>query len=106
FTSIGAWWNGALTSVGFVRNSLWDWTNFQILAFVALVMAMIAVLLVSGGLQGIVRAISKYASSAQSTQATTAAMGLAVFIDDYANTMMVGTSMRPLSDRYRVSREK
>jgi Na+/H+ antiporter NhaC len=33
-------------------------------------------------------------------------MGLAVFIDDYANTMIVGSAMRPLCDRHRISREK
>jgi len=33
-------------------------------------------------------------------------MGLAIFFDDYANTLVVGGSMRPLTDRMRISREK
>ena len=33
-------------------------------------------------------------------------MGLLIFFDDYANCMLVGTTMRPLTDRLRVSREK
>src|SRR5690606_29113979 len=33
-------------------------------------------------------------------------MGLVVFFDDYANTLVVGTSARPLADRMKVSREK
>ena len=33
-------------------------------------------------------------------------MGLAVFFDDYANTILVGSTMRPLTDRFRIAREK
>ena len=33
-------------------------------------------------------------------------MGLTIFFDDYANTLIVGGTMRPLTDRMRVSREK
>jgi Na+/H+ antiporter NhaC len=33
-------------------------------------------------------------------------MGLLIFIDDYANTLLVGNTMRPLTDRLRISREK
>ena len=36
----------------------------------------------------------------------TCAMGTAIFFDDYANTVVVGTTARSLTDRYRVSREK
>ena len=33
-------------------------------------------------------------------------MGLAIFFDDYANTIVVGSTLRPIADRFRVSREK
>jgi Na+/H+ antiporter NhaC len=33
-------------------------------------------------------------------------MGLLIFFDDYANTLIVGNTMRPITDRYRISREK
>jgi Na+/H+ antiporter NhaC len=33
-------------------------------------------------------------------------MGLAIFFDDYSNTLLVGTTMRPLTDKRRISREK
>src|SRR5690606_4832869 len=32
--------------------------------------------------------------------------GIAIFFDDYANTLIVGNTMRPVTDRLRVSREK
>ena len=33
-------------------------------------------------------------------------MGLFVFFDDYANALIVGPVMRPITDKFRVSREK
>jgi len=36
----------------------------------------------------------------------TVAMGLTIFFDDYANTLVVGNTMRPISDRLKISREK
>src|SRR5690606_22437628 len=36
----------------------------------------------------------------------TFAQGLAIFFDDYANALIVGNTMRPVTDRLRVSREK
>ena len=80
--------------------------NVQILLYVVLIMAMIAVILGAGGLQGVARWLERRARSARSTQLVTALLGLAIFIDDYANTMIVGATMRPMTDRQRISREK
>jgi Na+/H+ antiporter NhaC len=33
-------------------------------------------------------------------------MGIAVFFDDYTNTLIVGNTMRPITDRLKISREK
>ena len=33
-------------------------------------------------------------------------MGLAIFFDDYANTLVVGNTMRPVTDAKRISRAK
>jgi Na+/H+ antiporter NhaC len=33
-------------------------------------------------------------------------MGVLIFFDDYANTLIVGNTMRPLTDKLRISREK
>ena len=76
-----------------------DPVNLQIIAFVVFMLVMIAVLIVAGGLQGIVNKLAPLARGSRSTQFITALMGFAIFIDDYANTMIVGSSMRPVSDR-------
>ncbi len=104
--AVGAWAHGAVNAPRYVWSVITDPFNLQILAFVALVLAMITVLLVAGGLQGIVNWLARFARGPRSTQVITALMGLAIFIDDYANTMIVGSSMRPMSDRHGVSREK
>lgn len=81
-------------------------SNIQILLFVTLIMPMISVMLVSGGLQGVARWLIRFARSARSTQLVTMISGLVIFIDDYANTMIVGPTMRPVTDQQRISREK
>ena len=45
-------------------------------------------------------------SGRRSAQLVTVLSGLVVFIDDYANTMIVGSTMRPLTDHQKISREK
>jgi len=80
--------------------------NLQILVYVILIMAMISVMLAAGGLQGVANWLIGYARSPRATRLVTAAAGLIVFIDDYANTMIVGSTLRPATDRQRISREK
>ncbi len=77
-----------------------------ILLYVVLIMAAITVVLTGGGLQGVADWLSRFARGRRSAQVVTFLAGLAVFIDDYANTMIVGATMRPVTDRHRISREK
>ncbi len=104
--AVGTWGEGLRISFQFVWGSVADWTNIQILAFVVVVLAMISTVIVAGGLQAIVLWLARFVRGPRSAQTVTALMGLTVFIDDYANTMIVGASMRPVTDRLRVSREK
>ncbi|NOR18740.1 MAG: Na+/H+ antiporter NhaC family protein, partial [Xanthomonadales bacterium] len=60
----------------------------------------------NGGMQGIVNHIVKWADSARHACLATASLGLAIFFDDYANTLVVGNTMRPVTDSMRVSRAK
>jgi len=55
---------------------------------------------------GVVNWLSRYAKSARSTQMITWLLGVSIFFDDYANTLIVGNTMRPVTDRFRISREK
>lgn len=104
--SVEAWAVGIDTGFGFIGDSLSDRFNQKLLIFITLVLAMIAIIVYAGGLHGVVQWLSRFAKGPRSAQFVTWLMGLAVFIDDYANTMIVGTAMRPVTDRFRISREK
>jgi len=67
---------------------------------------MVGVLSRSGATEGIVHWLGQRVRGRRGGQMATAAMGTLIFFDDYANTLLVGATMRPLTDRLRISREK
>ncbi len=83
-------------------------SSFQpfVLFFTVSLIGMVRVVSLAGGTQGIAQALARRAEGARSTRLATFAMGLAIFFDDYANTMVVGTTMRPVAERFHISREK
>ncbi len=87
------------------------WTSksgFQarIIVFVVFLFMAIGVMSKSGGIQGMVQWISRFAKGPVSTQLCTWFTGLLIFFDDYSNCIIAGTTMQPLGDKNRVSREK
>ena len=60
----------------------------------------------NGGVHGIVRLVTAWASTVRRGQLATFGMGIALFFDDYANTLIVGKTMRPVADALRISRAK
>ena len=50
--------------------------------------------------------VSKRAKTRKSTLMWTWLLGLVIFIDDYLNSLTVGSCMAPITDKYKVSREK
>ena len=67
---------------------------------------MVGVMGRSGGTRGIVEAVRPIATTPRRAQLATYLAGLAIFFDDYANTLIVGNTFRPITDRLHVSREK
>ncbi len=55
---------------------------------------------------GVVNWLSKRAKGPRSGQLMTFIMDLCMFFDDYSNTLVVGNTMRPISDKLKISREK
>ncbi len=89
-----------------VGNDGIDLFNFWVILFVLFMMSMISVVIASGGIGSAISLLSYLAKGARSTQVITALMGTAIFIGDYSNAMLVGPTMRPITDKYRVCREK
>lgn len=90
----------------YILGSAADSWNAAILIFTLSIGGMIGVISKMGGTHAIAEALAKKAKNARSAQIVTWAMGCLVFFDDYANTLIVGPTMRPLSDKMKVSREK
>lgn len=80
--------------------------QLYILAFTAGLIGMVRVTTLSGGNRGIANALARRAEGARATRLAAFFMGLAIFFDDYANSIVVGSTLRPIADRFRVSREK
>ncbi|MBC7543925.1 MAG: Na+/H+ antiporter NhaC family protein [Candidatus Sericytochromatia bacterium] len=95
-----------LTFGRYLWNALTDVSHLQVFGFTAALLGMVTVFNRSGGTRGIANAFLALAKGTRSTQFAAWLMGLCVFFDDYANTMVVGSSMRPITDRLRISREK
>ena len=90
----------------YIVESLTDPGHVSILVFTCFLGAMVGLVTKSGGTHGIVERLKPWATSQQRGQLATWFMGLAIFFDDYANTLIVGPTMRPITDRLKISREK
>jgi len=83
-----------------------DGGHTQIVVFSLMLGGLVGIVSRNGGTQGIVDAVSPYASTSRRGKVATWIAGLAIFFDDYANTLIVGNTMRPITDRLKISREK
>jgi len=83
-----------------------DTGNASIIIFVVLLGALVALLIRAGGSNAYGIWASRNIQSKQSACLFTSLLAFLIFIDDYFNCLTVGTIMRPVTDRYRVSREK
>ncbi len=88
------------------HDILSDSFHLSILGFVLVLSVTIAIVTRMGGIEGIVRGLLRFAASSRSVQAVAYFMGLGIFFDDYANTIVVGNSCKPLFDSQHVSRAK
>jgi Na+/H+ antiporter NhaC len=93
-------------AISYLYEPLFNSFSGYILAFTASLIGMVRVTSLAGGNRGIAELLSQGAAGARSSRIATFLMGLAIFFDDYANTIVVGSTMRPITDRFRVSREK
>ena len=78
----------------------------SIILFTIMLGGMVGLVTKNGGTHGIVERLKPYATSQRRGQLATWALGVMVFFDDYANTLIVGPTMRPITDKLKISREK
>lgn len=97
---------GSLASLEFVLAALTDADHIAIIVFSLLLGGMVGIISRSGGALGIVEAISGFATNRTRGQFFAWFTGAFIFFDDYANTLIRGNSLRPMTDRLSISREK
>ncbi len=90
----------------YILGSLLDKGHLSVVLFSTMIGGMVALVSRNGGMAGIVVVLSRFAKDNRSSQLITWLLGIAIFFDDYANTLIVGNTMRPVTDKYKVSREK
>ena len=90
----------------FIVPALADADHVSILVFSLLLGGMVGLMSRSGGTRGIVDTLRPLSTNPRRAQLATWMAGLAIFFDDYANTLLVGNTFRPITDRVHVSREK
>ena len=90
----------------YIVGALADADHASIIVFSLLLGGMIGVITKSGGGAELATVVTRRATTSRRGGVVTWAMGLVVFFDDYANALIVGSSMRSISDRLRISREK
>jgi Na+/H+ antiporter NhaC len=115
-------WIGAVTAISFtpwalfkglldafevyVLDAMANPDHVAIILFSLMIGGMVGIISKNGGTLGIVERLTGFASDSRRGQMVTGVLGVSIFFDDYANTLIVGNTMRPVTDRLRISREK
>ncbi len=68
--------------------------------------SLIAIFTRTGATRAFTTAMTRYARTPKSALYTTWGIGILLFVDDYLNSLALGASMRELTDKFRISREK
>ena len=90
----------------YIAGSIADPWNAAIITINIVLGGTIGIIYKSGSAKAVADLLSRKAQDSKSGQLTTFFMGVAIFFDDYANTLLVGNTMRPLCDKLKISREK
>ena len=96
------WW----AARHFVLGPLLAQFKLQVMIFATSLVGMIAVITRAGGTQGLLSLVGRLQGRPHLARLSVWLMGLVLFFDDCANTLVVGSAARPITDAARVSREK
>lgn len=90
----------------YLTNTLGDPWDAGIVLQCLFIGGIIYLISYTGGSTAIANFIARFAKNRKSSQFFTWVMGIIIFFDDYANSLIVGPIMRPMIDRMNISREK
>lgn len=87
-------------------HCLSDSWNVGILIFLVILGTMVALMNKAGGSAAFADWAIKKVRSKIGAQVATILLGILIFIDDYFNCLTVGSVMKPITDKYKISKEK
>lgn len=93
-------------TIGTVFDVITGSADLNIIVFVCLLGALVSVITLSGGSKAYGKWASTKLKNGKLSLAAAAVLGIVIFIDDYFNCLTVGTVMKPLTDKYKISRAK
>ncbi|MGL6294429.1 MAG: Na+/H+ antiporter NhaC family protein, partial [Eubacterium aggregans] len=93
-------------SFGAMAETVGSPGKFNIILFMALLGALVCVVTKAGGSRAYGNWASTKIKNKKLAQLATSFLGVLIFIDDYFNCFTVGTVMKPVTDKYNVSRAK
>jgi Na+/H+ antiporter NhaC len=115
-------WVGMIVEYGFVPDRMFaalldtfqvrilhvmlDADHVSVLLFTGMIGGMVGVISRNGGMHGVVNIVMRWAHNVRRGQLSVWFLGLCIFFDDYTNTLVVGNTVRPVTDRLKISREK
>lgn len=101
------WWMDILPRfIASIRDSVWSDDHLMVLAFTVLLGATVGVIESTGTMRAAIGRLAGRVKDSRGGQTMIAALGMVIFFDDYANTLLVGGTMRSTADRYKISRAK
>lgn len=87
-------------------NTMINSVDFSILMFMILLGMVVILMQESGGTRAYGEWATKHLKSKRAALVATSLLGILIFVDDYFNCLTVGSVMRPVTDKYKVSRAK
>mgnify|MGYP001163262027 FL=1 len=90
----------------FYSEGEWDFWSIQLILFLILLGILIAFLTATGGARAFGNWAIERVKTQEGSQYTAGLLGIAIFIDDYFNSLTIGQVARPITDRQKVSRAK
>lgn len=90
----------------YIVGSLADPDSASVIIFLLAIGGMIGLVNKMGGTLAVAERLGKKVNNPKSAQFFTWLLGILVFFDDYANSLIVGPTMSPLTDKNNISKEK
>jgi Na+/H+ antiporter NhaC len=94
------------TAINLMVTKVADADNAAMIIFLALLGALVVLITRAGGSKAYGVWAAHKIKDARNASFVTVLLGVLIFIDDYFNCLTVGTVMRPVTDRHKISREK